>query len=175
MPWRRLTITDAEASQLRKDYPRRSRFVVDESLGVMVALLLRELGHNVKDVSEVELRGRSDEDVYAFAFKDKRILLTHDQDFLDDARFPWHRNPGVVILPGGQGEEHLLLRALRLTMTVVAPFGDLWKDSKIFWSGDNTMSVINHDSSGRLVKHIYRFDKHGRPSEWVEKPSQRVD
>jgi hypothetical protein len=29
------------------------------------------------------------------------MIWTHDRDFLDDARFPEHRNPGVVLLPEG--------------------------------------------------------------------------
>ena len=41
--------------------------------------------------------------VLAFAWKEQRILLTHDFDFLDDSRFPFQRNPGLVGLLGGMG------------------------------------------------------------------------
>jgi len=52
-------------------------------------------------VGEVGVEGKSDEDVFAFGWRDDRINLTHDQDFLNDWRFPFHRNPGVIVLPGG--------------------------------------------------------------------------
>jgi predicted nuclease of predicted toxin-antitoxin system len=52
-------------------------------------------------VDDVGLSGRSGEEVLAFAWEEQRILLTHDFDFLDDSRFPFQRNPGLVVLPGG--------------------------------------------------------------------------
>jgi predicted nuclease of predicted toxin-antitoxin system len=47
----------------------------------------------------VGLGGRSDEEIFAYAWREKRIIWTHDRDFLDDKRFPVHRNPGVLVLP----------------------------------------------------------------------------
>jgi hypothetical protein len=32
------------------------------------------------------------------------VLLTHDKDYLNDRQYPFHRNPGVIILPGEEGE-----------------------------------------------------------------------
>ena len=82
---------------------KQTKFFVDESLGPEVTAFLREKKLNVKDVFEEGLVGRPDEDVMAFAWRTQRILLTHDRDFLDDHRFPEHRNPGVIVLPGGDG------------------------------------------------------------------------
>ena len=113
MPWRPLKDPDPEESAaFLKAFRKKARFLVDESLGIGVTQYLRKAGWNVKDVSEVGLSGHSDEDVLAFAERDDRILLTHDEDFLDDRSFPPHRNPGVIILPGGSGDEAALVQAL---------------------------------------------------------------
>ena len=51
----------------------------------------------------------------------ERILLTHDQDFLDDRRFPPHRNAGVIVLPGGSGSAKGLASALRSVVSIIGP------------------------------------------------------
>jgi len=103
MSWRR--VPDAPAREVEafvKDFRRKARFLVDESLGASVAEVLRGQGWNARYVRELSLEGRSDEEVFARAWAEDRILLTHDTDFLDDRRFPPHRNPGVVVLPGAE-------------------------------------------------------------------------
>jgi predicted nuclease of predicted toxin-antitoxin system len=84
---------------------KQSKFFVDENRGREVTAFLREKKLNVRDVFEEGLVGRSDEDVMAFAWRTRCILLTHDRDFLDDSRFPEDRNPGVIVLPGGDGNQ----------------------------------------------------------------------
>ena len=73
------------------------RLLLDEdSQGRVVIRLLREAGHNVVTVSEVELVARSDADVFAFARQERRVLLTRNiRDFLalHDAH-PEH--PGIL-------------------------------------------------------------------------------
>jgi hypothetical protein len=44
--------------------------------------------------------------VFVAAWKDKRVVITHDADFLDNKRFPPNRNPGVVLIrPGSEGHD----------------------------------------------------------------------
>lgn len=35
----------------------------------------------------------------AFAWRERRILLTHDVEVLDESRFPFQHNPRLVVLP----------------------------------------------------------------------------
>jgi predicted nuclease of predicted toxin-antitoxin system len=117
--WKRVELPpDKEMAAFVRDQKAKARFLVDESLGPAVAEVLRGAGWNVKFVADVNLAGHSDEDVLAFAHRDDRILLTHDADFLDDRRFPPHRNPGVVVLPGGSGNERVLIRALGQAVSI---------------------------------------------------------
>src|SRR5271166_1713819 len=46
------------------------------------AQYLRERGYNAVFANDVGLSGRSDEDVFAYAWRDKRMVWTHDRDFL---------------------------------------------------------------------------------------------
>jgi hypothetical protein len=63
------------------DFNRKPRYFVDESLGVGTNALLRQWGHNVKDVYEVGIAGQPDENVFQYAQRHRRIILTHDDDF----------------------------------------------------------------------------------------------
>lgn len=49
---------------------------------------------NAKYVDELGLLGKGDELVFAIAWKQKRVILTHDLDFLDNSRFPPDRKTG---------------------------------------------------------------------------------
>jgi len=108
MPWKDLDEpTDDEERELDLQYRGKARVLVDESAGIGVAKILQRLGYNTKFVADLGLVGRSDEDVFAAAWKDKRVLITHDGDFLDNHRFPPHRNPGVVLIrPGSEGHDN---------------------------------------------------------------------
>jgi predicted nuclease of predicted toxin-antitoxin system len=89
MAWKLVpTPSDKDLRELRREYRGKVRFLVDENAGPEVAEFLRSSGFNVKYVDEVGLCGHSDEDVFAFAWKEKRLIVTHDQDFLDNRRFP---------------------------------------------------------------------------------------
>jgi predicted nuclease of predicted toxin-antitoxin system len=79
---RRVT-TFNHVSDFQRQFASKARFLIDESVGMEVARLIRDRGWNVCYVDDVGLLGRSDEEVLAFAWKEQRILLTYDFDFLD--------------------------------------------------------------------------------------------
>jgi predicted nuclease of predicted toxin-antitoxin system len=120
MPWKELDEpTDDEKRELDLQYRDKARFLVDESAGLGVAKFLQSRGYNTRFVEDLGLRGRSDEDVFATAWKEKRILVTHDTDFLDNKRFPPNRNPGIIVVrPGASGhDDYGLLRCLVRALT----------------------------------------------------------
>src|ERR1700749_3560923 len=87
----------------KKNFESKARFLVDESLGRATAELIRDRGWNVRYVDDVGLLGRSAQEMLRFAWREQRILLTHNFEFLDDSRFPFRRNPGLVVLPASTG------------------------------------------------------------------------
>ena len=120
MGWEPLDYTEQEVSTFERENRKKARFLVDESLGIGVAGLLGKAGWKVKYTHDLGLAGRSDEDVFAAAWKEDLILLTHDDDFLDDRRFPPHRNPGIVVIrPGAQGSDKGLLATLGKALELV--------------------------------------------------------
>jgi len=170
MPWRRVPDApreevEAYANQFRK----KARFLIDESLGAKVAELLRDQGWNAKYVAELGLDGHTDEDVFARAWADDRIVLTHDTDFLDDRRFPPHRNPGVVVLPGAQGDEVPLITALAGLVSFVAPFREGYRRQKVVVSADSEWTFIRrYRETGRMEKKRFRIPPRGVMEEWTD-------
>jgi predicted nuclease of predicted toxin-antitoxin system len=86
MPWQRLPKPHPDEIALFRR-AKRSRFLIDESLGTGTIEFFRQFGMNAVDVWQVGLNGRDDRSVLAFAWKQRRILLTHDEDFWDDGDF----------------------------------------------------------------------------------------
>lgn len=58
------------------------RFHLDEHLGNNLARALRRAGIDITTTVEAGLLTRPDEEQLAFALREQRILVTHDQDFL---------------------------------------------------------------------------------------------
>ena len=97
MPWKELDEpNDDDERELDRQYRGKARFLVDENAGIEVTKILQGSGYNAEFVADLGLRGRSDEDVFAVAWKDRRVIVTHDADFMDNNRFPHNRNPGVI-------------------------------------------------------------------------------
>ncbi len=165
MPWKRLAIpTPLEMCEFGAAYRGKARFLVDESIGVAVADFLRENGFNTKYVGDIGLLGHSDEDVFAAAWKEDRIVVTHDPDFLDDRRFPPHRNPGVILVrPGADGRDDHGLFACLMKATLFAGETALWfQGRKLDFSKDE---IAITDQSGRK-RYLWRGNED--PMIWEE-------
>lgn len=107
MAWKELKEPSREEIRdFNGEFRAKARFLIDESAGPGVAKTLRSAGYNVKYVSDLGLCGHSDEDVFAAGWREARIIVTHDSDFLDNRKFPFNRNPGVVVIrPGADGHD----------------------------------------------------------------------
>jgi predicted nuclease of predicted toxin-antitoxin system len=159
MPWVRLySPTDDELRALKEEYRGRARFLVDESIGSTVAEILRSDGYNTKYVGDENLLGRSDEDVFAFAWKDNRIVVTHDPDFLDDRRFPPNRNPGVVLIrPGSSGRENHGLLLCLWKATQIAGHNAAWfRGKKLDFSSQSNLTVFSQERRQMFLWEAHR-------------------
>ena len=89
------------------------RVYVDANLPIgVVAAMRQELGWDVLFVlEEPEWRRASDRDHYDRALDLGRTLITLDQDFFDNRRFPPDLSPGVIVCSAP--DEAGLLRILR--------------------------------------------------------------
>ncbi len=127
---------------------KRSKFLVDENLGYLVNQVLNELGWNSKFVAEVGLNGRADNEVFQYAYRKKRIILTHDEDFLNNRNFPYYNNPGVIILPGAKGSSSVLERAIADMIITIAPFYDVYHKAKIIFYPDREIKIMSLSHKG---------------------------
>lgn len=146
-----------EVAQFVAQYKKKSKFLVDENLGIGTCEVLQELGWNAKFVSDVNLVGKSDKDVYQYAFKHGRIILTHDDDFLNHKQFPFYCNPGVIILPGGDGNEAVLERAIADMLTIVGPFGEIHQGAKIIFYPTREFKIIALHEDGYIKISRFKF------------------
>jgi len=167
MPWRPLD--NPEKGEIDPDFKKLTRFLVDENLGVGVATYLIEKGYNAEFAGDVGLSGHSDEDVFAYAWREQRMLWTHDRDFLDDVRFPEHRNPGLVVLPGGDGDQQAMGVGLGTALAVFGAAPSLWKKTKVVISQSGEMTIKRrHFDTGKIETTRYRMTEKGYAEIWVD-------
>jgi predicted nuclease of predicted toxin-antitoxin system len=156
MAWRRLPEAD---NGIVDAFRGKARILVDESLGSGVASFLRDQGCNVVFAGDVGLAGKSDEDVAAYAWREKRMIWTHDSDFLDDGLLPEHRNPGVAVLPGGDGDQQSMAVGLRTALTVIGHGGQMWSKSKSTVNANGEMTIRSRGPAGQITANRYRLTK----------------
>jgi len=109
-------------------YSRKPRYFVDENLGQGITQLIRELGGNVTDVWEQEMLGHKDDRVWRFAKNERRIILSHDDDFMDERKYPIRECYGYVVFPHKEGGESLLIqKAIHLYNVVSGGAGFLYR------------------------------------------------
>jgi hypothetical protein len=114
----------------------------------------------------VGLRGKSDEDIFAYAWREKRMLWTHDNDFLDDRVFPEHRNPGVVVLPGGDGNQEAMNAGLRVAVATFSYWPSGWLKSKSSITPTGEMTMRRRMPSGKTLTMRYRLRRGGSMEVW---------
>ena len=166
MPWTKLELpTDDEMRRIDAQYRGKVRFLADESMGERVAEILRGEGFNVRYVADVGLVGRSDEDVFAEAWRDNRVLITHDPDFLDNNRFPPHRNPGVVLIrPGSSGGDNRGLQVCLIKLIQFAADHAKWfPGKKLDYSSEQMLTIVSQHER----KQIW-WDRNSDPMIWED-------
>lgn len=95
------------------------------------------------------------------------MLLTHDRDFLDDTRFPEHRNPGVVVLPGGDGDQRAMGIGIGTALSVFGAAPEIWEKTKsaVSPTGEMTIRKRNLDT-GKMEHSRYRMTGKGYAEAW---------
>ncbi len=57
------------------------RFLIDNNLSPNLKSLLNELGEDALHVGELEMSASTDEEIFDFAFREKRTIISADTDF----------------------------------------------------------------------------------------------
>lgn len=156
-----------EHASVRKQIQGRARVLVDENVHIGVAATLRGKHYNVRTVEDVGLTKRSDELVFRYARKHGRVILTHDPDFLDNRRFPLRYCPGVVILPGGDGDWRAVWRGVIRFAQFARHSGRMFHQAKMDICSDGSVTLRTLDGeSGAIDIGRYRFAPNGAVEVW---------
>ena len=73
------------------------KFIIDEDMPRSTAKVLELHGYKALDIRDYGLRGKSDEEIFKFARKEKGVILTGDLGFGNLLSFPLGRHFGIVI------------------------------------------------------------------------------
>ena len=74
------------------------RIKLDENLPVRLAAVLQSLDHDVHTITDENLSGRSDPEVWDAAQQERRFLITQDLDFSDVRRFAPGTHYGILLV-----------------------------------------------------------------------------
>lgn len=166
MPWVKLELpSDKKIRELNEEFRGKAHFLVDESMGESIASGLQGEGYNTKYVGNVGLLGATDEDIFAYAWKENRVILSHDPDFLNDKRFPPNRNPGIVVIrPGSSGHDNRGLKVCLIKMLFFARKHGSWFRHKKFDHSSETHLTITSQGTRRILK----WERNSDPMIWED-------
>lgn len=105
------------------------RFKFDECLDARLAVVMREIGHDVATVRDQGLHGIPDHALYERCAEEGYILVTLDLVFSNVFRFPPEPTPGLVVFRGPNDlfpTMRILVRTLVSALTTGAPSGRWW-------------------------------------------------
>jgi predicted nuclease of predicted toxin-antitoxin system len=71
---------------------------LDENLPHQLAILLKDLGHDVDTLFEERLVGHADTEIWEAAQKESRFLITQDLDFSDSRQFAPGSHHGILLI-----------------------------------------------------------------------------
>jgi len=147
-----------------------TRFVLDENVDLETMLkFLDGEGLSCTELPE-RLWKATDDEVFEFAWQDERVLLTHDDDFLNDSLFPLERTHGIVVMPGGSGDVDRFLKVIGQTLHLMKPRPGLFLQTKIHIraNGDIIVRGVNATSKEPFGPFRMRFLENGTAEIWEE-------
>ena len=94
-------------------------FYFDEHIAGAVAKGLRRRGIDVLTLAEAGKLGADDEEHFSFAHEQRRVVVTHDDDFLRLAA-AWPDHSGVVYGPQGRAIGEMVRRLTLIAQVMTA-------------------------------------------------------
>ncbi|MBU2635103.1 DUF5615 family PIN-like protein [Patescibacteria group bacterium] len=98
------------------------KILADECIHQDLIEALEKTGFDILTVDKANLKGVSDDFIFDFAVKNKRILLTFDREFGDFFRFNIRNSAGVVIVLISRMQKREIIR------NTITFFKNIYKD-----------------------------------------------
>lgn len=172
--WKKIpTLTKDQARATDLLLRRRARWLVDENIAKLAGVLT-DLGWNAVSAHDMRVSRHADENLFALGWKEKRMIITNDADFLDDSRYPFHRCPGVLIIPSPATDMKGFADALAEVLPVVGRYSGAFDREKIVVNADGTWTVRGFSKErGIHWKQRFKVDERGQAWEWIEAQKKR--
>lgn len=74
------------------------RILVDEDMPRPTSQMLVSLGVDAVDARDAGLKGSSDANLFRYAQREKRIILTRDKEFANILRYPSSQHCGIILV-----------------------------------------------------------------------------
>jgi predicted nuclease of predicted toxin-antitoxin system len=111
---------------------------LDENLPLSLASVLTNLGHEVHTVSEENLSGGKDHELWNAAQRESRFLITQDLDFSDTRRFAPGTHCGILLMRLRSPDRRSLIRRVE----------ELFRDENVI--GWDRCFVVATERKGRV-------------------------
>jgi predicted nuclease of predicted toxin-antitoxin system len=160
MAWKVLQFSRPSSEELNR-LVGTPKFYADHNVDQAVVYMLRYLKYDVQTASDIGSQNQPDEFQYKRAYDSKRVLLTLDKDFLDDAKFPFSRTYGIVVLNIDTSIPGEIARALEVIHFVLGVISPVLIESKVVLNSDFTFSIISREATfpgWRIRKNRYKVD-----------------
>jgi len=172
MPWRKIAFTRRQWERIHSDRSGaegKARFLIDEDMPWEVTSVLRKRHYGTMTVEDYGFTGRGDQAIFTLARSEDRILVTEDQGFFDDARFPVAGSPGVAILPSHADSEEGFINAFGVLLKIHGDCHALWRETKAWIAGDGTVAIrCRNPVGGGWTTMKYLFPDDGSPMVWED-------
>ena len=91
------------------------------------------------------------------------------QTSLDDRRFPFNRNPGVILIrPGAAGnDDEGLIRCLVKALLIAGHNASWFRGKKLDFSSDETITIRSR-SAGETTHDRFLWRRRGKVMRWID-------
>lgn len=138
----------------------KTRFYADHNVPSGLIRALRLKGVSVVTAAERGKESASDQEHYSEAVRLRRILLTHDRDFLDRRKFSTRGGTGIVVIDGGSSDLVKLVDVYRFLVFIRRGHDD-WTTTIMEIKTDGTIRVRWWEkSSGRDYEARYKLGRY---------------
>jgi predicted nuclease of predicted toxin-antitoxin system len=141
---------------------KKTRFLADENIEPWALHVMRYKRFDVIGCDTANLRGVEDRQVFQKAWHLKRVLVTHDADFVNDGVFPLRKCSGLLVLPTYGAVSVEFGNLLAAAATLISRGENLWLHTKIEATRGWMLKVRTWEKAqGRIVKWEFKIPRPG--------------
>jgi predicted nuclease of predicted toxin-antitoxin system len=132
---------------------KRTKFVADENMEPWALYLMRYQNFDMISADQAGVRHLDDRQVFCRARQLKRVLVTHDADFLNDAVFPLQTCSGLLVLPVYGAVSLEFGNLLSASASLIGRGESMWFHTKIEATRQFVLKVRTWDKAeGRITR-----------------------